>query len=333
MKVAVYVLEQGAVVARERGRLVVRAGEEVRSSTPLMLVSEVVLFGQVHVTMPALHALLHHGVPLALLRQDGRVRGRLEPPGNPHVALRRQQLDASDDPVRRLVLARAFVEGKLRNQAALLRRRARTSGHASTLRQSAERILHDVESLSTAPSLDSVLGTEGAAGGVYFRALRLLTDELDVAFVRRDRRAQDPVNCLLNYCSVLLRETVLGAISAVGLDPHVSFLHRPWRGRPTLAFDLMEEFRPPLLDSVVLALLGLGAVRLDDVTPTAAGPRLSRAARAAAVQRYRGRLQASARRYDEHAPAGTYLDAVHRQARRLRRAIDVGDDYEALRWR
>ena len=334
MKVSVYVLEQGAVLARHQGRLVVRVGDHVRSSTPFMLVGEVVMFGNVHITTPAMHALLWQGAPVALLTADGRVRGRLEPPGNAHVDLRRRQLEASNDPERGVILARAFASGKLRNQAALLRRRARTSSHAQALNELAERIIHAADRVPAAGCVQSVLGIEGAGGGAYYQGVRLLAKELDVAFLGRDRRGPDPINCLLNYCSALLRETVIGAIAAVGLDPHVSFLHRPWRGRPTLAFDLMEEFRPPLLDGVVLALLGLQVVRSEDVSADHAAPRLSQSARAAAVQRFRHRLMTPARRYDADAPAGSYLDAVHRQARQLRQAID-GDvaTYKAFRWR
>ncbi len=103
-------------------------------------------------------------------------------------------------------------------------------------------------STDDAPTLSTLLGVEGAAGA-YFRGIRLLLDDTAAAgFRRRDRSDVDIVNVLVNYYSALLREVVMGAMVAAGLDPYLSFLHTPSRGRPTLVFDLMEEWRPILLE-------------------------------------------------------------------------------------
>lgn len=332
LKAPLYVIDGPATVAKRGGRILVTREREVLASAPLMCLSEVVLFGRINVTTPALHALLDADVPLVLLRSDGRARGRLEPPGSPHVALRQLQTLRCAEPAARLHVARAVVAAKLRNQRALLRARQERSGHADTLRAAADRLAALETAARDAAGVSSLLGIEGAGAGAYFRAFRLLAE--GCGFTRRDRHGPDVVNALLNYCSALLREQVLGAITAAGLDPHASFFHTPMRGRPTLAFDLMEEWRPVLLEATVLALLGLGMVRPADCRPTDEGPRLHREARAAAVNRFRARLDRPARSWPPRPGQPTYGQCLRRQALRLRRWINGETDrYEPFRWR
>ncbi len=139
-------------------------------------------------------------------------------------------------------------------------------------------------------TLASLRGVEGAAGAVYWRSLRPLLGPY--GFRVRSRDGQDVVDALLNYVSALLREAVLQHATSAGLDVQVSFLHEPYRGRPSLVFDLMEEWRPVLLESTVLALLGLRMVDASDVEHhPGGGVRLSDRARRAAVSRFDTRLQ------------------------------------------
>jgi CRISPR-associated protein Cas1 len=304
------------------------------------------------VTTAALHSLLANDIPLVLLSGSGRALGRLEPPGAPHVAARTRQLDLHRDPATRLALARAMVSAKIHNQAVLLRRRARRSGDPDAVWTVVGRLAELEQAAARAVSVPGLMGIEGAAAGGYFGALRHLVVP-GYGFVRRDRAAGDVVNALINYCSALLRETVLSAILAAGLDPYLSFLHTPRRGRPTLAFDLMEEWRPVLLESTVLALLRLGTITPADlapgealrddptsINPPAADPArerlwLTSSATAAAVARLHARLAAPARGWPEPPERASYADLIGRQALRLRGFL-LGDDpagYQAFRWR
>ncbi len=331
-KAPLYVLDPRAVVGRRGGRVVVTVEGRVVASAPIMRLSEVVLLGKPGITIPALHLLLGHDVPVVLLRSDGRALGRVEPPGSPHVVLRQVQTARCGDPVARLQVGRACVAGKLRNQRALLRARARRSRDAHELDALAQRVEQQERAAVHAESIEVLLGVEGAGAGAYFRGIRLLAG--GHGFTRRDRSAPDVVNALVNYTSALLREVVIGAIVAAGLDPHASFLHQPTRGRPTLAFDLMEEWRPVLVEATVLGVLGLRTVGPADITRTPAGPRLTSNARAAAIARFRFRLARPARGRPQPAGEPTYGECVRRQARLLRRWV-LGDaeEYEAFRWR
>jgi hypothetical protein len=214
-------------------------------------------------------ALLAEDVPLVLLTSDGRVRGRLETPSATHVDLRRRQLARHSDQAARLTVARAFVQGKIHNQDVLLRRRAARSARPDEIWELARRVTALGTRAAGATSIAELNGLEGAASAAYFRGLRVVLDPA-LGFRRRERTDTDIVNMLVNYCSALLREVVFGAVLAAGLDPCTSFLHTPTAGRPTLVFDLMEEWRPVLLEPTVLALVGLRIVRPEHITTATA---------------------------------------------------------------
>lgn len=329
-----HVTGAGYVVTRRGGRLIAHRDGEIRASAPLTLVGEVVISGNVTVTTAAMHSLLSSGIPLVLLSGTGRPLGRLEPPTAPHIAARLRQLDRHRDPAERLAAARAIVGGKIANQSVLLRRRARRSADPAAAWATVSRLADLETRAAQASSLPILLGIEGAAAGEYFRAVRLLIDPR-LRFTTRDRSRPDVVNMLLNYCSAILRETVTGSLLAAGLDPYLSFLHTPTRGRPTLAFDLMEEWRPILLESTVLALLGLRSVtEADVVTDTTDRPHLSAAATAATVARFHARLAAPAREWPTPTGKPTYGDLIRRQALRLRAwLLDDEPGYQPVRWR
>ncbi|WP_424187671.1 CRISPR-associated endonuclease Cas1 [Actinokineospora sp. G85] len=319
----------GCVLTRRGGRLVAYRDGELRASAPVSMVGEIVLTGQVTVTTPALHLALRHGIPLVILTGSGRPLGRLEPPTAPHIQTRVRQLDLHRDPAVRLAIGSAIVAGKIHNQGVLLRRRARRSLDEDAVWSTVARLSEFEEAAGRAESVPSLLGVEGAAAGAYFGAIRRLVVP-GHGFTTRDRAGRDVVNQLLNYCSALLRETVTSALLAAGLDPYLSFLHTPGRGRPTLAFDMVEEWRPVLLESTVLALLGLRAVTPDDLVDGRLSPR----ATAAVVERFHTRLTAPARTLPTPPGAPSYGDVLRHQALRLRaHLLDPTRPYEPFRWR
>jgi CRISPR-associated protein Cas1 len=328
-----HVVGAGCVVGRSGGRLVAVKDGELRASAPLTQISEVVVSGQVSVSTKALHTLLAHDIPLILLSGTGRPLGRLEPPGSAHVLARRQQLARHTDPADRLELSRAIVTGKIRNQHILLRRRARRALDPEMVWQAVRRLSALEARVADCGDVAQVMGVEGAAAGIYYRAITALLDP-ETGFTGRDRRSGDVVNAMTNYCSALLRETVVSGLLVAGLDPQVSFLHTPARGRPTLAFDLMEEWRPVLLDSTVLALVGLRAVTAEDLEDGPEGPSLSAQARSRIVTRFHTRLAAPARGWPPPPERRSYGDQLRAQCVTLRAWI-LGESshYEPFAWR
>ena len=294
-----YLTEPRSLIKKDGDTLVVHIPENKERGTPkrkarvpLIKVTQVVVYGDVTLTSPALAALLEQGVDICFCSYSGRFRGRLTPPLSKNSLIRLEQHKAHHDPVRSFALARAFVRGKLANMRVMLMRANRKRNEVS-IAQAAESLkgmLDQIDDLDpeevtappdpSRPQADSAYGTllglEGSGTARYFSVFgRLLND--DWGFERRTKRPpRDPVNALLSFGYVLLMNQMASAVSIVGLDPYVGFLHSSQFGKPALALDVMEVFRPLVVDSVVLTVLNnrmlterdfreeLGAWRLTD---------------------------------------------------------------------
>lgn len=295
-------------------------------SLPTARVARVLVSGSATITGPAMTALLRVGASVSWISASGRPVGRAEAPGNSAVADRLRQLRSADDPDRCLEVSRFIVAAKIHNQRVLLVRRLRQAALVQSL---APRELQRLARLaSTASSVPQLLGYEGAASRAYFAAFRSLLE--NPAF-RRDRSSGEPVNAVINYASALLREHVVVAIEGAGLDPSLSFLHRPTLSRPTLAFDLMEEWRPPLVDALALTLARRREVTARSVARTGDGFRLDGDARRSIVRRFEERLE-------DTVTSGSGVKQSFRrhlasQVRSLTTWLRDGRPYEPFLWR
>ena len=264
-----YVTEQGARIEKEYRRLLVTKHDDVLLAVPLGRVSEVVLVGGVGATTPALLMLLDAGIPLSFVTRTGKLRGRLTPPSPKNLPLRHAQYDRARDPDFCLAVGRAIVDGKLRNSRALAYRirRSRPQIAAAWL----ERIERAVARVAQADDLDTLRGIEGAAAKAYFQVLRgALRPEM--TFEKRTRRPpRDPANSLLSLGYTLLTQNLMTACEVVGLDPYDGFFHADKYGRPALALDLVEEFRGPVVDSVVQLVINKRMIGPQDFTERQGG--------------------------------------------------------------
>jgi CRISPR-associated endonuclease Cas1 len=235
-----------------------------RRLLPLARIDHLVLFGGVTATDDLLLRCADEGRSVSWLTTNGRFRARLTGPTRGNVLLRRAQHRTADDSQHRQTIARALVAGKAHNTRQVLLRAARdaTAERQSTLRGSAQNIAEEMIQIPNADSADTLLGIEGTIAREYFSCLPLLlTNKMSKQFTTRERRPPtDPVNCLLSFLYGLLRVAVQGATEQVGLDPYVGFLHATRPGKPALALDLMEEFRPLLADRLAVTLFNRGEV-------------------------------------------------------------------------
>lgn len=261
-----YVVEQGARVRSVARRLIVEKDNQELRSAPLDQVDEVVIVGNATLTTPAMKLLLFEGVDTVFLTLDGLYCGRLVGPLSKHDSLRREQYARSMQPEFALVVARACVAGKLRNMRALLMRYQRSLNRPE-LGQAAEQINALIARAEAAGNNASLMGVEGAGSAAYFGVFARLLKR-DWGFRKRARRPPpDPVNVLLSFGYTLLAKHLEAAVCVAGLDPQIGFLHEVSYGRPALALDLMEEFRPIVADSVALRCLNMGLIGPEDFTP------------------------------------------------------------------
>jgi CRISPR-associated protein Cas1 len=257
-----YVTEPGARIEKEYRRLLITKDDDVLLAVPLGRVSEVVLVGQVGATTPALLMLLDAGIPLSFVTRTGQLRGRLAPPSPKNLPLRHAQYDRARDPDFCLAIGKAIVDGKLRNSRALAYRIRRSRPQIAT--DLLARIEQAIGAVAQASDMDTLRGIEGSAAKAYFEVLReALRPEL--TFEKRTRRPpRDPANALLGLGYTLLTQNLITACEVVGLDPYDGFFHADKYGRPALALDLVEEFRGPVVDSVVQLVINKRVVGPDD---------------------------------------------------------------------
>lgn len=290
-----YVTEQGATLGFRQNRLEVRRGEELLDSVRMIDVSQVSVHGNVQITTQLLRELFAREIPACWFSYGGWFMGMAEGLPSKHVDLRRRQVAVAGQGG--LEIARGFVEGKIRNARTLLRRNLRTPRDAviASLKDAAD-------AARAAPSIAGLLGLEGAAARLYFEAFPdMLREDLRLpgrtfTFDGRNRRPpRDPVNCLLSYAYALLTKDLTATVFAVGFDPYLGFYHRPRFGRPALALDLAEEFRPLIAESVVLGAINNGEIRPPHFVVRVGGVSLTSEGRKAILSAYERRLDTEVR--------------------------------------
>ncbi len=259
-----YTTAQGAWLNKDGANVVVSIENEERGRVPIHTIGGIVCFGRVLASPPLLGFCASKGVSVCFLTEEGRFLARVEGPVSGNVLLRRAQYRRTDDARACGELVRSFVIGKLLNQRTVIRRALRdheenlVSGEHKSLLKAEERLTSSVYQASRETDPDSLRGIEGDAASAYFAAFNALIrgDKELFDFRGRSRRPPlDTVNAVLSFVYVLLLHDIRSALETVGLDPAVGFLHRERPGRPSLALDLLEEFRAFFADRLVLSLI------------------------------------------------------------------------------
>jgi CRISPR-associated protein Cas1 len=321
-----YVREPGATIRRAGQRIQVIKAEKTIAEARIRDLERLVILGSVDLTSAALALLLESGIETVLLSVGGKYRGRLTPPDAKNVFLRLEQFRRYEDPEFRSRVARVILDAKLANSRFLLQRHHRD--HPDPVFGDAIRRIQ--ESRAVLPSRDniaSLLGAEGDAARCYFAALgRMVRKEF--AFTTRTRRPpKDPVNALLSFGYTLLCTELTGALAAQGLDPHVGILHDLDYGRPSLALDLLEEFRQPVIDRLTLSLVNRGVLQPAHFEARGTeGILMNEEGRVRYLEYYHRALDSefSERRSSVKTTIRTLL---RRQAGRMRACIANGADY------
>lgn len=309
-----YIIEQGAKLSYEGRRLIVSKDETELSSASVVQVSEVVLMGNIGLTTPVIKLLLLENIDVVFLTQDGEYCGRLTGPATPHVMLRRKQYRAQEGGAFLMPVAQAVVRGKIANMRAMLMRHNRELNDAA-IASAVEALGQALERAPRTTALSALMGVEGAATAAYFGAWKRLLRG-DWKFEKRQRRPPpDAINVLLSFGYTLLARAAQGAVEAAGLDPYAGFLHSVEYNRPSLALDLMEEFRP-VVDGVILWGCNSGQITPGEFAP---GPPerpvvMSDAAKKVFIQAYERRMdeEITHPRQNERLPLRR---CIHAQAR------------------
>ena len=293
------VQSQRARLAKEGETLKIIDEEQGDTRVRLIDVSDVAIFGNVSLTAPALAVLMEREIPVAFHSHGGWFRGMAHGTGHRNVEVRTAQYRASFDDGFCLRFARDLVAAKIVNQRTILRRNWR--GEEDERKAVLARLNAARKSAPGAAGMGELMGLEGDAAASYFRAFSGLLappgggrEENGIAPFRFDTRNRrpptDPVNAMLSLAYAMLTRHLTVALAIVGLDPYRGFFHAPRYGRPALALDIMEPFRPLIADSVVLSAVNTGEVAVGDFIIASTGTALTATGRRRFVAAFERRL-------------------------------------------
>ncbi|MCC6533910.1 MAG: CRISPR-associated endonuclease Cas1 [Burkholderiales bacterium] len=314
-RLPLYVQTPRGYVRKDGERFVIEVEKEKAAEARIGDVSQVALFGSTALSSSALHECFRRDIPVSWHTYGGWFVGHTVGTGHRNVETRTHQYRAGFDPQTCLRLARGWVHAKIANCRTMLRRNWRgaaqweadtdtgdedesaTAPNASEIpRELVLGLREDMEHARRAFSIESLLGIEGAAANRYFRNFASLlrvegNDSLQFDFMGRNRRPpRDPVNALLSFAYAMLTRELTIVLSAVGLDPYLGFYHQPRFGRPALALDMMEPFRPLLADSTVLMAVNNGEVRPSDFVRAAGSCNLNDSGRKRFIAAFERRM-------------------------------------------
>jgi CRISPR-associated protein Cas1 len=340
-----YITEPYSVIKKDGETLVIHIPENKTANkparkveTPLIKITEVVILGDSALTPQALAALLEQKAEITFLNAFGGFRGRVIPPESKNSLLRLNQFRVHEDARRSFELARQFVSGKLHNMKTLLLRSnrrlndpviARAAESLRGIQEQVEKLQSDGEPPAEPdkPQKGTAWGTlqgyEGAGSAEYFEGFgKLLRGDPALQFETRNRRPpRDPVNALLSYGYSLLHHQCSSALQTAGLDPYIGFLHSSQYSKPALALDLMEEFRAPIVDSVVVTLVNNRILKADDFIAEMGTFRLKDGARRTFLEKYEERMNTEITHpYFKY--SATWRRCIELQARLLAKTLD-----------
>ncbi len=324
-----YLMEQGATVYKDNFRLVVWVPNQAKIEVPLREVERILIFGNIQVTTQAINACLQEKILILFLNLSGQYKGHIWNCESTHLEAELAQIEKRQNPQFQFLMSQAIIRGKLFNSKQLLLRTNRKR-NSSEIAKAIAGISADINALQSANSLDSLRGYEGISAARYFPALgKSLVNSAFTFSLRYRQPPTDPVNSLLSFGYTLLFNNVLTLIIAEGLSPYFANFHYGERKKPYLAFDLMEEFRSPIVDSLVLKAINGYRFQVSDfeLVSSTGGVYLSDPARRKFLDQFEERMNEQVS-HPELQSRVSYREAIQLQVRRYKRALLRGTAYE-----
>ena len=289
-----YVTQADSHLSKEGETVVVMKEEKKLIQIPIHTIGQIICFGYtIYVTPPLMAFCAENAISIVWLSESGKFLGRVEGVIKGNVLLRREQYRWADLPEKALQIARSIVAAKVNNSRISLQRWQRNRAAEDELvAYQVYNLAEILGRIATCADMEKLRGLEGEAANGYFSAFDklILQQKNYFNFSGRNRRPpRDPVNALLSFVYTLLVSDVRSSLEAVGLDPYVGYLHVDRPGRPSLALDMMEEFRAAFADRLVLNLINLKQIQPDDFEPDSSEIRLNAEGRKKVLMAYQSR--------------------------------------------
>ncbi|MGB6298969.1 MAG: CRISPR-associated endonuclease Cas1 [Rivularia sp. (in: cyanobacteria)] len=328
---AIYLIEQGTNIYKDYQRFIIHVSEKPKLEVPIRDVQQIIVFGNIQLSTPVIQACLKEQIPVVFLSQTGTYHGHLWSEKSIHLDNQLVQAERRNDDLFRFSVSRAVVLGKLLNSKQLLMRfnRRRKIGKVE---EAIYGINQDIDALNYVDNLDTLRGYEGIAAARYFPAFGNLITNPKFSFSQRFRQPPtDEINSLLSFGYTLLFNNVLSFIITEGLSPYIGHFHYGDKQKTYLAFDLMEEFRSPIVDSLVLKIINKSLFKPQDfdVVATTGGVYLSQTARRVFLKQFENRMNEEISHPDLISQV-TYRHAIQLQVRRYKRCLLSDNPYESF---
>ena len=324
-----YLLEQGTWLQKENQRFVVQVSKNQKTELLMRDVERILVFGNIQLSTYAINACLESGILVLFLKQSGQYHGHLWSQSNTHLNTEITQIKRHQEMPFQFQVSKAIVYGKLMNSKRLLMRlnRKRKSDEVDKAIQGID---SDIKNLERVETVDPLRGYEGVSAARYFPAFGQLITNPNFEFSLRNRQPpKDPVNSLLSFGYTLLFNNVLSLIITEGLSPYFGNFHYGEKNKTYLAFDLMEEFRSLIVDSLVLKLINKPFLNRDDFEKNESneGIYLTTTARRTFLNHFEGRLNEIVSHPDIQSEV-SYRQVIQLQIRRYKQALLHNVPYE-----
>lgn len=257
-----YLYDQGSNMTYKNNRINIEDKNKCTRSIPIESIDSMVLFGGVNLSTACIKELLKRGISVTWLSKNGSYYGRLESTNHTSITKQRLQFEKSADEKFKLKISKRFIKGKTTNQRTILQRYNRIESNDNLI-EYIKRIKYLIEKIEKCLEIEELLGIEGQIAKTYYKGLNeILID--DFKFKKRSRRPPlDPINAVLSFGYTLLMYEIFTAVTIKGINPYCGFLHKDRENHPALCSDLLEEWRPILVDSLAIALLNSGKLDLE----------------------------------------------------------------------
>jgi CRISPR-associated protein Cas1 len=331
-----YVTEQGSKIRSSGGRIIVAGQDGSTRSVPVETLESIMLFGRVELTAKAQEECLSRGISVTFLSTRGHYFGRLQSTGHMNTFRLKKQMQLSENREECLKLTKKILEAKIHNQIVLARRYSRNRSDIDN-----HRLINDMSvidrKIESSDSLEQALGYEGIAARAYFKILSNLIDE-EFKFNGRNRRPpKDPFNSMISLGYTILLYEIYAGIEARSMSPYFGFIHQIRENHPTLASDLLEEWRAVIVDATVLSLIQGHEVNSSDFDrdPDTGGVMLNRTALSAFIRKLENKMRTETQYFDYLDHPVMFRRAIWWQTKTLAGCIDQGnfDSYRPLRIR
>lgn len=259
----IYVYEQGSVITINENRLIITKVSKKIETIPIELIDGVMIFGNIQVSTQSIHKLLSKGINITYLSKRGYNFGRLENTNKVNIERQRLQFRQSEDMFYSLEISKEFIKGKIKNQRTVLLR-ANKYLQNEEIKENIKIMKRYIVKIEYVEDIESLMGMEGFCAKIYFDSINYILNE-EYRFKKRSKRPpKDPFNSIISFGYALLYNEVFNIIGSKGLSPYVGFLHKDRNKHAALCSDIMEEFRPILVDTLAIYLLNNDKITKED---------------------------------------------------------------------